>query len=465
VCGTQLGIATEGNRRPNILLIITDQQHAGMLSCAGNPYLRTPALDSLAASGMRFERAYASNPVCAPARMSMFTGLMPSTLGMRSNAEVSQTVPPEVLKNTMGWIFRRAGYRTVYGGKTHWMRGMTPSSAGFEDLTRDSREELAQRAAEFLRSPGEQPFLLVCSFINPHDICYMAIDAFTEATGREKLYPQAKRDRECLAEALRLPQGVSEEEFFRRLCPPLPPNFEIPEGEPDGVSLSCAPPKTFRGWVREHWAEREWRLHRWAYCRLTEKVDAEIGIVLAALRETGLEKNTLVIFTSDHGDMDGAHRLEHKSVPYEESARVPLIVSWPGHTKAGWVDREHLVSVGLDLIPTLCDFAGIEKPNHLLGRSVRPIAEGKTVSSWRSCLAVEGTAWRMIRTARYKYVVYEEGQRREQLIDLEKDPGEMKNLASDPQYRGVLMEHRRLLWEWASQINDSIGQAYLLLPE
>ncbi len=156
---------------------------------------------------------------------------------------------------------------------------------------------------------------------------------------------------------------------------------------------------------------------------LTEKVDAEIGIVLAALARDRTGEKHLVIFTSDHGDMDGAHRLEHKSVPYEESARVPLIVSWPGHTKAGWVDREHLGSVGLDLIPTLCDFAGIEKPNHLLGRSVRPIAEGKTVSSWRSCLAVEGTAWRMIRTARYKYVVYEEGQRREQLIDLEKDPG------------------------------------------
>ncbi len=80
----------------------------------------------------------------------------------------------------------------------------------------------------------------------------------------------------------------------------------------------------------------------------------------------------------------------------------------------------------------------------------------------RSYLAVEGTAWRMIRTARYKYVVYEEGQRREQLIDLEKDPGEMKNLASDPQYRGILMEHRRLLWEWTGKINDSIGQAYLV---
>lgn len=457
--------AGESTKRPNLLVIITDQQHAGMLSCAGNPYLRTPAMDSLAAQGARFELAYATNPVCVPARMSLVTGRMPSAFQMRSNAEVRNPAPREAIEQAMGWIFRKAGYRTIYGGKTHWMRGMTPQSTGFEELTKDTREELSRKCAEFLSGSPQEPFLLVASFINPHDICLMAIDAFTHATGRNPMYPELRRDRECLAEALRLPDGISEAEFFARLCPPLPGNFEIPVGEPDGVSLSYLPPQSFRRYVREHWTEREWRLHRWAYCRLTERVDGEIGIVLDALRKNGLDRRTVVIFTSDHGDLDAAHRLEHKSIPYEEAARVPFIVAWPGVTKAGLVDQRHLISVGLDLIPTLCDFAGIEKPSDLMGLSVRPLTEGRPVNTWRESVVVESDAARMIRTSRFKYVVYEKGARREQLTDLEKDPGEMMNLAGDLDYQNVLKEHRRLLWEWVKRIGDNIGQSYVIPPE
>lgn len=463
--GPELRTSTPSVERPNLLVIITDQQHAGMLSCAGNPYLRTPAMDSLAAQGARFELAYTANPVCIPARMSMVTGRMPSAFQIRSNAEGKNPAPKEAIDQAMGWIFRRAGYKTFYGGKTHWMRGMTPQSTGFGELTKDTREELARKCAEFLSEPPAEPFLLVASFINPHDICLMAIDAFTQATGRPAIYPELQRDRECLAEALALPAGISEAEFFDRLCPPLPSNFEIPSNEPDGVTLSYLPPQSFRAYVRQHWTERDWRLHRWAYCRLTERVDAEIGIVLDALRQHGLDRKTVVIFTSDHGDLDAAHRLEHKSIPYEEAVRVPFIVAWPGVTKPGLVDRTHLVSVGLDLIPTLCDFAGIEKPPHLLGLSVRPLAEGRTVDTWRESVVVESDAARMIRTARYKYVVYEKGTRREQLIDLKNDPGEMENLAGQSAYDQILKEHRRLLWEWVTRIGDTIGQSFVIAPD
>ena len=117
--------------RPNLLLIITDQQHAGMMSCAGNQYLSTPGLDGLAATGARFERAYATNPVCVPSRVSMFTGHMPSHFGMRSNAESRNQAPETTIKQAMGWVFRNEGYETVFGGKTHWLRGMTPQSIGF----------------------------------------------------------------------------------------------------------------------------------------------------------------------------------------------------------------------------------------------------------------------------------------------------------------------------------------------
>ncbi len=456
--------AAQRAERPNLLVIITDQQHARMLSCAGNKYLQTPALDSLAARGVRFELAYPSNPVCIPSRMSMFTGHMPSRFGMRSNAEGRNPAPEEAIKRAMGWLIRRAGYRTMYGGKTHWMRGMNPQSIGFELLTRDQRDELADRCAEFLRGRQEKPFLLIASFINPHDICYMAIDDFTRSTGRKPMYPQSRVERQRLAQALQMPPGVSEEEFFARLCPPLPDNFEVPKLEPEGITLHYLNARSFRRWARENWDQRRWRQHRWAYCRLTEMVDRQIGRVLDALHRSGREKDTVVIFTSDHGDLDAAHRLEHKSILYEEAARVPLIVAGPGVAQPGAVDRDHFVSVGLDLIPTLCDYAGIDPPENLLGRSIRPLVEGRPVDDWRDQVVVESRAGRMVRTKRFKYVVYQSGRNREQLTDLENDPGEMNNLAADPKYRQVLQEHRRRLREWIERAGDTIGAEYAPKP-
>ena len=200
--GTATGRTANNSKQPNLLLvIITDQQHAGMLSCAGNPWLKTPAMDRLAASGVRFDRAYSANPVCVPARVSMMTGFLPSRFGMRSNAEARNQLPADELKQCMGWIFRNGGYETVYGGKTHWFRNMTPESIGFRMLTRNERDGLAEACGTFLRQKHDRPFLLVASFINPHDICYMAIDDHARALGREPLYPQSITRRRTLAEA------------------------------------------------------------------------------------------------------------------------------------------------------------------------------------------------------------------------------------------------------------------------
>ena len=139
---------------------------------------------------------------------------------------------------------------------------------------------------------------------------------------------------------------MSREEFYAKVCPPLPANYAIPAGEPE--SILAADMRPFRINTRNSWSDDQWRMHRWAYARLTELVDSQIGVVLKALRETGLLHHTLVVFTSDHGDMDASHHLEHKSVLYDEATRVPFIVSWKGVTKPGVVDKEHLVSSGLD---------------------------------------------------------------------------------------------------------------------
>ena len=441
--------------RPNILYIMTDQQHAGMMSCAGNRWLKTPAMDSLAAGGVRFELAYSANPVCVPARTSMMTGRYPSHFGIRGNN--APQVPREALASALGNLFRNAGYRTAFGGKTHWPRPMTPEAIGFDYITRDERDELAGHCADFLRQRHDRPFLLVASFINPHDICYMAIDAYTKANNLATMYPNSTVERQRVAEASALPDGVTREQFFERFCPPLPPNHGPTSGEP----AAFAGFGSFRGHVRRHWSEEEWRLHRWAYCRLTERVDGEIARVLAALRETGLDRSTVVVFSSDHGDMDAAHGFEHKSLSYEESARVPFIVSWPGHTSAGRVDRRHLVSSSVDLLPTLCDYAGIQPPPGLPGRSVRAIAAGGAPAGWRQDLVVECTDGRCLRTRRYKYTLWEGQEPREMLIDIEKDPGEMTNLASNPALAPSLADHRRRLRQSVEAIGDAFGHSLL----
>ena len=439
--------------KPNILLIITDQQQAGMLSCAGNPYVKTPAMDGLATNGARFELAYCAAPVCVPSRFSMLTGVMPSRIGMETNEDRDKSkskVTDAILADSMGQVFAKAGYETVYGGKQHVP--MSIGSVGFTDIQKDDGPKLAETCAQFIKQKHDKPFLMVASFINPHDICFMAISA-AKNLGKN-------RGPKPLQEALKLPAGMSRDDFFDKVCSPLPANYAIPPGEPDDI-LS-ADRRSFRTFVRKNWTDEDWRLHRWAYARLTEVVDAQVGQVLAALKEAKLDSNTLVVFVSDHGDMDASHHLEHKSVLYDEAARVPFIVSFPGLTKPGLVDREHLVSTGQDLIPTLCDFADIPIPASLKGRSVRALAEGHPLASWRDALVMENGDNRMVRTLRYKYGTYAAGTQHEELHDMVADPGEMKNLALDPEFAPVLAEHRRLLKEWYQQNGETLDSKYVV---
>ncbi len=176
-----------------------------------------------------------------------------------------------------------------------------------------------------------------------------------------------------------------------------------------------------------------------------------IAKICNAVRASGKEENTVIIFTSDHGDMDSAHRMEHKTVFYEEACHVPLIVSQPGTIPSGAVNDTSLVSNGLDLVPTLCDYAGIEIPEELSGLSFRSLAEGKELLSRRNFLPLESELGRMIVTERYKYMLYDEGENREQFIDLWKDPGELRNAAKDSMKDSVLRRHRKTFEDIAVQ--------------
>ncbi len=433
-------------KRPNILFIFTDQQSATMLSCAGNRWLQTPAMDSIAARGRRFERAYCTNPVCIPSRFSLATGRYPSAIGLRWNDLGGVEVPISIRQSSVPRVMQAAGYETVYFGKQH-LPNVSAEELGFSVLTEDERDGCAAEAAKYLRGRRERPFYAVASFINPHDICHMAIRDFWRAD------PAGFRDATLnwtpeafareLAEvdgALERPAGVSEAEFFERHCPPLPANAAVALDEPAALRRMLEK-RAFRAWTREHYTPERWREHRWAYARLTESVDRQIAVVLEALRAGGLEESTYVVFSSDHGDMDGAHGMEHKTSVYDESARVPLLIAGPGIVPA--VDDQHLVVNGLDLPETFRAIAGGERPADWRGRNLLEAAQGR--SEWRREAVIETEQGLCAVTHDLKYVRYDDGARREQLFDRRSDPGESVNCVERPENGGEIARLREVL--------------------
>ena len=441
--------------QPDIIFILTDQQSAAMMSCAGNNYLKTPAMDYIAANGIRFTRAYTTNPVSTPARVSMMTGWMPAHFRDNKGQIVRENgggmdirnIPEEVRETNLGSVMKQAGYELFFGGKQHLPRGLQPETLGFNVISKDERDELAQAAAQIIKKEHQKPYFMVVSLINPHDICYMAIRDFAISDEEKAIIKNGKTEVATLDEALKIPDGISKEEFFAKHCPPLPPNYEPQAGEPQAIDwlINLRP---FRINAREQYTDEQWRMHRWAYCRLTEVVDRQIQVILDALKESGRERNTLVIFSSDHGDMDAAHRLEHKTVLYEESANIPFIAMWKGKIPGGRVDSLHLVSNMLDLLPTVSDYAGNPKFADPKGKSLRPLFENKK-TAWRKSVGVETEMGRMIVDEnKRKYIKYDIPAVEEQLLDLKADPFETKHFTAHPAYSNILPSLRNHYAEW-----------------
>ncbi|HEY2572610.1 MAG TPA: sulfatase-like hydrolase/transferase [Verrucomicrobiaceae bacterium] len=432
----------------NVLFIMTDQHVSDAMSCRmGDKYLKTPALDSLAANGMFFTRAFAANPICMPSRNAIFTGRYPHETGVTAN--IPATLNAKEFVN-MGTYFRRAGYETAYAGKWHLCyKEQDVDTHGFESVAGKGKDsEIAEKAVNFIRQKHDRPFLLGASFVNPHNIC--------EVARGEPLSNGPVGD----------PPPPDQ-------LPPAPANLPAPQNEPDSMTVMRQSYHATDTFPVGNFTPQKWRELRWAYYRLIEKVDAEIGKVLGALRESGLEGNTLVIFTADHGECAGAHGFNQKTVFYEESAGVPLIVSLKDVTPKSSSDK--LVNTGIDILPTMLDFAGMEKPAKLPGMSLRAIATGQPLNAWRDYVVVGNnmvqggavgllrpvTEGRMLRTARYKYCVFMFGNQRESLVDLEKDPGEMTDLAADPASHDVLLQMRDQLRQFGAEHQDPLVERLL----
>lgn len=427
--------------RPNVLFIFTDQQTLRAMSAYGNADLHTPHMDAIADSGVRFDRSYCASPVCGPARAALITGRMPHELGTDVNGI---GLPPTC--RTLGHLFREAGYESAYVGKWHLPQSFIwdadTDAHGFRFLTfpRPEHPQLgvatdgptAEAAAAFLRERRrhDRPFLLTVSLHNPHDICH--------AVSQGRIEPRS-------AEA----------------GPELPENFPRDPDEPAFIT-DCRQRRHYgneqnqTGW----WSTSHWRGYLHHYYRLVETVDAQVGRIMQALRESGLAHDTLVVFTSDHGEGVAAHQWVVKLMLYEEPVTVPLVLSWPGVIGEGRVDRTHLASA-IDLLPTMCDYAGIAVDASVSGVSLRRVIEqpdrpGRpyVVAELQPDTHDSAKLGRMLRTPRYKYVAFSYGRHPEMLFDVISDPGELRNLARLPEAEPILREHRQRLKEWIAERGD-----------
>jgi len=450
---------------------------------AGNTWVKSPHIDALASSGTKFEKAFCTFPLCSPARASHFTGLMPHQTGVNGNHVAIR----EGLTTKMGQVFRDAGYETIWAGKWHipeWYPREQDTVPGFrsvpyhsgpDDETTDRR--YTDEAIQYLCQNHNKPFLLSLQIHNPHNICRLFHDD--------------------------LPQGdvFPDEDQL----PPLPENHEDQTLEPEVIrQMRIDEMKGYRQvhkwddfdwrlwrYLYRHYAENgdqyagellhrlkdkrwdgiDWRKYRYVYYRLVEKLDMQVGRIRRALRENGLEEDTLVVFTSDHGDGMGSHKWTRKMMFYEEAVHVPMILSWKGVIPEGVTDAHHLIS-GIDILPTLCDYAGINLTKGLPGTSLKPWIENPStegrqyvVAESMSAPEITDESWkgRMVRTHNHKYVIFDRGKNREMLFDLGGDPLENVNVAADPAFEDMKNTLRGHLKDWCRQTGDDF--IYELSPQ
>lgn len=426
-------LAAPATSRPNFVLILTDDQRYDALGCAGNAFIRTPAMDSLASNGVRFTHAFVSTAVCSASRACTLTGRYGSANGVMG---LGGSLRPG--EKTLVTYLQAAGYQVGFAGKWHLDGPATPAEAGFECVTyfkangphhdrkviEHGRERVApgfiddylvDRAIGFLESAAKKPapFLL--------NLC-------TQAPHMNPSFDWDPR-----------PETLS---AYERLEPPLPGNWQD--------DLNGKPPYLRGGRHRERGTAYGYptssgiRNHVRRYYASVTDLDRALGRLLAAFDHLCLRQNTYLVLMGDNGWMMGEHGFTSKVLPYEESIRVPLLVSGPG-LKRGVVGN---LVLNADLAPTLLDLAGVPVPRNMHGRSLRALLVGEA-AAWRSAVLYEALkpelgSWPLVavRTERWKYVQTFDVQQParlafEELYDLRQDPGEMRNLALLPEHQTI----------------------------
>jgi arylsulfatase A-like enzyme len=439
-------------RRPNILFLLADDQRPDTIAALGNSVIKTPNLDRLVRRGTVFTRAVCANPICTPSRAEIMTGQSGFRSGIRDFGGRFQPGTPFWAET-----LRKAGYRTGYVGK--WHNAGRPSQCGYEEtpglysggggkwfvptfdwngrpvtgyrgwmFQSDDRLQIfpergvglqpgisadfADAAIGFLKKKSDRPFFLHVNFTAPHDPLLMPF-------GYEKMYDPAKM--------------------------PVPKNF-LPRHPFDHGNFSGRDEKLFE-WPRtKAMVQRELAV----YYAVISHLDAQVGRIMKALEETDQRKNTIVIYSSDHGLAIGSHGLRGKQNMYEHTIGVPLIMSGPGII-AGWTVTGQCYL--RDIFPTTCDLVGVPIPKNLDGRSLKPLLERKLESIHPYVFGYFRNFQRMIRTDEWKLIHYPHLDRY-QLFHLKTDPAELHDVANEKNWASVRKDLNRKLLDWQKSVHD-----------
>lgn len=438
-------------RRPNVILLVSDDQRPDTIHALGNGLIDTPNLDWLTKNGTAFTRATCANPICTPSRAEILTGQSGFHNGVVDFGGRFRAGTPFLAKS-----LKQAGYHCGYVGK--WHNAGVPADCGYDEtvgwygsggarwavpsfdwygrpvtgyrgwlfkqpdgspmpekgvgLTSNISANFANAALRFIREPRDQPYFLHVNFTAPHDPLLLPI-------GFENRY--------------------SADEL------PLPGNFRSRHPFDHG-NIEGRDERLLR-WPR---TVEEVRDELAVYYAVISHLDQQIGRILAELRRSTDWENTIVIFTSDHGLAIGSHGLRGKQNMYEHTIGVPLIMVGPGIPADQRISAQCYLR---DLFPTICELAAVPIPDAVDGRSLMPLVNGMVKSIYPHVFGYFRNVQRMVRTERWKLIHYPEIDRT-QLFDLESDPLEMRNLAEHPDQAGITANLRNVLRDWQDSVND-----------
>ncbi len=447
--------AGDAVRQPNMLVILSDQLRRQALSCYGDPDARTPNIDRMASDGVRFSNACSTYPICVPFRFTLMTGEYAHT---RLVPGIEWAMSPA--ERTMADEFNERGYDTVYVGKWHLDGGHgrmgSAKQCGMTPVRRSNQGRWAKWFGFELRNDPFDTCYFVDDDPTPHTIGKYQTDGLFDI-GIDYLANKWDRSRNfCMC--------ISVE-------PPHDPFIAPPHLQKAWEAREIKLPANFD--AKDEQTREKLILDRKRYYAMVENLDENVGRMMAFLEEQGLARNTVVVFISDHGELNGSHGLTEKQWPYEESIGIPLIVRDPACPgRNGTVIEDPTCTE--DLFPTILGLAGIKPRNAVPGTDLTALVRGEIssldrdgvllefVSEQRSGFDFYNEVWRGVRTKRFKYTVKgdKHGGKPWQFFDLEKDPCELDNLLNNTECRDEIARHHGLLHELIRQTEDP----FVLLP-
>lgn len=455
--------------KKNILYIMSDQHRYDAVSCHGNNVCQTPNIDWLAQHGVDFENCYTVNALCSPARGTVMTGLYPHNHGQLANTgNFNRVFDTQILsKKSYPHMLQECGYYTGIAGKWHLPLEKDCGHWGYDKWYGewDYFDALREKGIEYERGKdGVQPIEWggSATFCGPSPLSAQdsmetwvtdhVIDMIREAADEKKPFMI-----NCHYFAPHFPYSVPKP--YDTMYAPEQiekwANFDDMY-----VNKPTVQQKEMLRWNASHLTWKDWQKAIAAYYGYCTYMDHEIGRLITYLREHDLLKDTMVIYTSDHGDMLGSHRAFNKGMNmYEETHRIPFIACCEGWIKENTV-CDKFVNLA-DVMPTFLDIAGAQSPENLDGVSLLPLMTDENAENWREDIMCEFHGYepalctiRMVRTKKWKYIYNPCSE--DELYDMESDPGELHNLAPMLAFKHVLRRMKERMVYWLNKTGDSI---------